>query len=70
MRDTRQAVPKGIASKYFAIAGTAFVIIGVLAFLNALGWGGGYFAAALVISGVVLILAAIVRCIVGAVSRH
>ena len=66
MRDTRQAIRKGIASKYFAIAGISFVTIGVLAFLNSLGSGGGYFATALVISGIVLIIGAIVS----AVSRH
>ncbi len=66
MRDTRQAIRKSIASKYFAIAGIAFVTIGVLAFLNSLGSGGGYFATALVISGIVLIIGAIVS----AVSRH
>jgi hypothetical protein len=70
MRETRQAIRKEIASKYFAIAGVALVVIGVLAFLNSLGSGGGYFATALVVSGIVLIIGAIVRGVGSAVSRH
>ena len=70
MSDTRQPIRKGIASKYFAIAGIALVAVGGLLFLNSLGSGGGYFAAVLAIFGIVLIIGAIVRGIVSAVSRR
>jgi len=70
MRETRQAIRKGIPSKYFAIAGVALVVIGVLAFLNSLGSGGGYFATVLVVCGIVLIIGAVVRGVGSAVSRH
>ena len=70
MSDTRHAERKGIPSKYFAFAGIALVVIGGLLFLNSLGSGGGHFAAVLAIFGIVLIVGAIVRGIVGAVSRR
>ena len=69
MNHTPQTVRKGIPSKYFAIIGVALVIIGGLAFLNSLGSGGGYFATALVVCGIVLTIFAIVRSIIN-VSRH
>ena len=69
MRGTAQAARKGIPSKYFAIIGVALVIIGGLAFLNSLGSGGGYFETALVISGIVFIIFAIIRSIIN-ISRR
>ena len=70
MTDTRPAIRKGIASKYFAFVGIALVIVGGLAFLNSLGSGGGYFAAALVISGIMLILGSIIKGIIKVTNRH
>ena len=70
MNETPQIVRKGIPSKYVALLGIALVIIGGFAFLNSLGSGGGYFAMVLMISGIVLIIGAIIRGVIKAVSRR
>lgn len=70
MSHSPQALHKGIPSKYVALLGIALFIVGGLAFLNSLGSGGGYFATALVISGLLLVIGAIVRGVIRTVSRR
>jgi len=68
MGDTPSLLRKRLmSSALLTLIGIALVIIGGLLFLNSLGSGGGYFAAALIISGVVLVLVAILKSIIKAV---
>jgi hypothetical protein len=53
-----------ISATLLSLAGIGLLIVGFLLFLNSLGSGGGYFAAVLMISGVLLIVTAIVRGII------
>ena len=69
MGESPQLVRKGIPSRYLAITGIALAFIGGLMFLNSLGSGGGYFATGLMFSGVVVVIGAVVRAIINAVSR-
>jgi hypothetical protein len=52
------------SSKVLGVIGIGLLVTGFIAFLNTLGSGGGYFAAAVTISGAALILVSIVQAIV------
>jgi hypothetical protein len=53
-----------VSWKLLAAIGGALMIIGGLLFLNSLGSGGGYFSAALIISGLGFLLVAILKAII------
>lgn len=55
-----------LGSKSLAAIGVVLMITGVTLFLNSLGSGGGYFPAAMVISGAVLVAIAILKGILKA----
>ena len=55
-----------VSSTLLTLIGIVLLIIGGLLFLNSLGSGGGYLAAALIISGVVLVLVDVVMGIIKA----
>lgn len=50
-----------LGAKALAVIGLLLILSGGLAFLNALGLGGGYFPAALVVFGAVLLLIAFLK---------
>ena len=65
MGETPSAFGKRLlGSKALALIGVVLMITGGLAFLNSLGSGGGYFPAALALSGAVLVLIAVLKGIV------
>lgn len=57
-----------VSSGLWALIGIVLVIAGGVAFLNSLGSGGGFFATALIVSGAVFILAAILKRIIQAIN--
>lgn len=67
MGETPSLPPKSpISSKLLAVIGIVLVIAGGAAFLNSLGSGGGYLVAVLIISGVLLVLVALLRSVIRA----
>lgn len=55
------ALRRRLSAKVLAGIGVALLIVGFTAFLQSLGSGGGYFATALIIAGVLFIAAAIIK---------
>lgn len=62
MNETHSALSKRLlGSKALALIGAVLMIVGGLTFLNSLGSGGGYLPSALVLSGAVLIVVAVLK---------
>jgi len=47
--------------KVLFLLGIGFIIFAFLLFFNSMGSGGGYLAAALILSGIIIVLVAIVK---------
>ena len=58
-----------LGSKALALIGVVLMIVGGVAFLNSLGTGGGYLPSALVLSGAVLIVIALLKGIIPKARR-